>query len=470
MYKQEQNMSQIKQKTLNKAFTFTGIGLHTGKDIHMTFHPAPENHGIKIQRIDLEDKPIIPALAENVSGTQRGTVLSKGKAQVSTIEHAMAALYALEVDNCLIEVDAPEFPILDGSSKQYVDAILNVGIEEQETYKDYYIVRRKMEVSDPETGSKLTLLPDDSFSINSFIEFDSQFIHNQSASIESMSDFATEIAPARTFVFVRDIEQLHKAGLIQGGSFDNAVVIYEKKLPQESLDELAELIGAPHRNADELGYLNEQALVFPNEPARHKLLDIIGDMALVGKPIKGRIIATRPGHKINNKLARLLRKDIKLNEVQPPIYDVRKEPLMDINRIRELIPHRYPFLLVDKIIEKTDKYIVGVKNITANEPFFVGHFPEEPVMPGVLQVEAMAQIGGIFVLSGLDNPEKYSTYFLKIDNVKFRQKVVPGDTLILRVELTSEIRRGIATMRGLAFIGEKVVSEAEFTALVNINK
>ena len=463
-------MSQIKQKTLNKAFTFTGIGLHTGKNIHMTFHPAPENHGIKIQRTDLEDKPIIPALAENVTNTQRGTVLSKGTAQVSTVEHAMAALYALEVDNCLIEVDAPEFPILDGSAIKYVEAINEVGLEEQDTYKDYYIVRRKMEVMDPETGSKLTLLPDDNFSINSFIEFESKYIHNQSASIEKMQDFATEIAPARTFVFVRDIEQLHKAGLIKGGSLENAVVIYESKLSQESLDELAELIGVPPHDANELGYLNKRALVFQNEPARHKLLDIIGDMALVGKPIKGRIIATRPGHKINNKLARMLRKDIKLNEVQPPIYDVSKAPLMDINRIRELIPHRYPFLLVDKIIEKTDKYIVGIKNITVNEPFFPGHFPEEPVMPGVLQVEAMAQIGGIFVLSGLENPEKYSTYFLKIDNVKFRQKVVPGDTLILRVELTSEIRRGIATMRGLAFIGETVVSEAEFTALVSINK
>ena len=285
-----------------------------------------------------------------------------------------------------------------------------------------------------------------------------------------MNDFAKEIAPARTFVFVRDIAQLLKAGLIQGGNLENAVVIYETEMPQKDLDELADLLGVPHQNAKELGYLNKESILFQNEPARHKLLDIIGDMALVGKPIKGRIIATRPGHKINNLLARKLRKDIRLNEVQPPVYDVSKEPLMDINEIRSLIPHRYPFLLVDKIIEKTDKYIVGVKNITTNEPFFVGHFPDEPIMPGVLQVEAMAQVGGIFVLSGLDDPESYSTYFLRIDCVKFRQKVVPGDTLILRVELTSEIRRGIATMRGLAFIGEKVVSEAEFTALVEKTK
>lgn len=463
-------MSQIKQRTLKSNFILTGIGLHTGKNIHVNFLPAPDNHGIKIKRIDLEDTPIIPAFAENVTGTQRGTILSKGGAQVSTVEHAMAALYALGVDNCLIEVDAPEFPILDGSASKYVDAIIEVGIEEQDSYKDFYIVRRKMEVSDPETGAKLTLLPDDSFSINSFIEFESQYIHNQSASIEDMNDFAKEVAPARTFVFVREIEQLHKAGLIQGGNLDNAVVIYETQMSQESLDKLAKLIGVPPHDAKELGYLNKKALIFPNEPARHKLLDIIGDMALVGKPIKGRIIATRPGHKINNLLARMLRKDIKLNEVQPPIYDVSKEPLLDINDIRKIIPHRYPFLLVDKIIEKTDKYIVGVKNITVNEPFFIGHFPEEPVMPGVLQVEAMAQVGGIFVLSGLEEPESYSTYFLKIDSVKFRQKVVPGDTLILRVELTSEIRRGIATMRGLAFIGEKVVSEAVFTALVEKNK
>ena len=463
-------MGQVKQKTLKSSFTLNGVGLHTGKNIEVRFNPAPDNHGIKIQRVDLEEKPIISAFAENVSGTHRGTVLSKGNVQISTIEHAMAALYAMGIDNCLIEVNAPEFPILDGSACQYVNAINEVGIEDQNLYKDFYIVRRKMEVYDPETGSKLTLLPDDNFSINSYIEFESQLIHNQSASIENMDNFEKEIAPARTFVFVRDIEQLLKAGLIQGGTLENAVVIYETEMPQDELDELAKLLGVPSQNAKELGYLNKNSVLFPNEPARHKVLDIIGDMALVGKPIKGRIIATRPGHKINNMLARKLRKDIRLNEVQPPIYDVTKDPLMDINEIRCLIPHRYPFLLVDKIIEKTDKYIIGVKNITVNEPFFIGHFPEEPIMPGVLQIEAMAQVGGIFVLSGLDNPESYSTYFLRIDNVKFRQKVVPGDTLILRVELTTEIRRGIATMRGLAFIGEKVVSEAEFTALIEKTK
>ena len=460
----------MKQRTLQNSFTLSGTGLHTGLDTVVTFNPAPVDHGIKIKRVDLEDQPVIDALAEYVVNTQRGTVLGKGEITVSTIEHGFAALYALGVDNCLIEVNSSEFPILDGSAADYVKAIREVGTEEQEKDKDFYVVRNKIEVTDPETGSKLTLLPDDAFSINSFIEFDSQYIPNQSASMDTMTDFETEIAPARTFVFVREIQQLRHAGLIKGGNLDNAIVIYERKLSQKELDDIADELKVPHHSADELGYLNHRKLAFPNEPARHKLLDIIGDMALIGKPIKGRLIATRPGHKINNKLARLIRKDIKLNEVQPPIYDMKAEPVMDNIRIRELLPHRYPFLMVDKIIQMTDNFIVGVKNITTNEPYFSGHFPQEPVMPGVLQVEAMAQTGGLFVLARLDEPERYSTYFLRIDNVKFRHKVVPGDTIIFRVELTSEMRRGIATMRGLAFIGDKVVSEADFTAQIIKNK
>ncbi|NLY24710.1 MAG: bifunctional UDP-3-O-[3-hydroxymyristoyl] N-acetylglucosamine deacetylase/3-hydroxyacyl-ACP dehydratase [Bacteroidales bacterium] len=460
----------VKQRTLQNSFTLSGTGLHTGLDIVVTFNPAPVDHGIKIKRVDLEDQPVIDALAEYVVNTQRGTVLGKGEITVSTIEHGFAALYALGVDNCLIEVNSSEFPILDGSAADYVKAIREVGTEEQEKDKDFYVVRNKIEVTDPETGSKLTLLPDDAFCINSFIEFDSQYIPNQSASMDTMTDFETEIAPARTFVFVREIQQLRHAGLIKGGNLDNAIVIYERKLSQKELDDIADELKVPHHSADELGYLNHRKLAFPNEPARHKLLDIIGDMALIGKPIKGRLIATRPGHKINNKLARLIRKDIKLNEVQPPIYDMKAEPVMDNIRIRELLPHRYPFLMVDKIIQMTDNFIVGVKNITTNEPYFSGHFPQEPVMPGVLQVEAMAQTGGLFVLARLDEPERYSTYFLRIDNVKFRHKVVPGDTIIFRVELTSEMRRGIATMRGLAFIGDKVVSEADFTAQIIKNK
>jgi len=460
----------VKQKTLQNSFTLQGIGLHTGQDIVVTFNPAPVDHGYKIRRVDLEDQPVIDALAEHVVNTQRGTVLGKGNVTVSTIEHGFSALYALGIDNCLIDVNASEFPILDGSAIEYVREIRKAGVVEQEKDKDYYIVRNKMEVTDPETGSKLTLLPDDAFCINSFIEFDSQYIPNQSASMDTVTDFEKEIASCRTFVFVREIEQLRKAGLIKGGNLDNAIVIYEKKLSQKELDEIADELGVPHHNADELGYLNHRKLAFPNEPARHKLLDIIGDMSLIGKPIKGRLIAHKPGHKINNQLARLIRKDIKLNEVQPPVYDLKSEPVMDNKRIRELLPHRYPFLMVDKVIQMTDTFIVGVKNITTNEPYFTGHFPQEPVMPGVLQVEAMAQTGGLLVLAMLDEPERYSTYFLKIDNVKFRHKVVPGDTILFRVELTSEMRRGIATMRGLAFIGDKVVSEADFTAQIIKNK
>jgi UDP-3-O-[3-hydroxymyristoyl] N-acetylglucosamine deacetylase/3-hydroxyacyl-[acyl-carrier-protein] dehydratase len=459
-----------KQHTLKSSFTLQGKGLHTGLPITISFNPAPENHGYKIKRVDLENQPVIDALAENVGNTQRGTVLVKDGLQISTIEHAMAALYALRIDNCLIEVNAPEFPILDGSSIRYVQEIYRVGTAEQSEERDYFVVRQKMEIVDEETGSKLTLLPDDRFCINSFIEFESKYIPNQSASLDNLEDFTKEIASARTFVFVREIQKLRDAGLIKGGDLDNAIVIYERQISQQDLDSLADLLGVPHKNASELGYLNNKQIQYPNEPARHKLLDIIGDMALIGKPIKGRIIATRPGHKINNKLARLVRKQIKLNEVQPPVYEPNKEPVFDINRIKELLPHRYPFLMVDKVIEIGQKYIVGIKNLSVNEQFFQGHFPQEPVMPGVLQIEAMAQIGGLLVLSQVDEPERYSTYFLKIDNVKFRSKAVPGDTLIFRLNMMSEIRRGIANMKGYAFIGDKLVSEAEFTAQIVKNK
>ena len=457
----------LKQNTLKEQFSLSGKGLHTGLNLTVTFLPAPANHGYKIQRIDMPSQPIMDAVAENVVDTQRGTVLGKGEMRCSTVEHAMAALYALGLDNVLIQVDGPEFPILDGSAELYVQAIQRVGIQEQDAPKDFYYISKKMEFRDDTTGACITLLPDEDFSITSMISFDSKVLSSQFATLDNMDKFATEVAAARTFVFVREIEPLLMAGLIKGGDLDNAIVIYEHETTQDNLDKLCQLTGAEKHNASELGYLQHKPLVWENEPARHKLLDIIGDMALIGKPIKGRIIATRPGHTINNKFARMMRKEIRKHEVQAPYYDPNKEPVMDVNRIRQILPHRYPMQLVDKVIDIRENSIVAIKNVTSNEPFFQGHFPSEPVMPGVLQIEAMAQAGGLLVLSNVDNPELYSTYFLKIDNVKFRQKVVPGDTLIFKVELVSPIRHGIGTMQGYAFIGENCVAEATFTAQIS---
>lgn len=399
-----------------------------------------------------------------------GTVLAKGDVRVSTVEHGLSALFAMGIDNCLIQVNGPEFPILDGSAIMYVDKIQSVGIEEQNAPKDYYIIRHKIEVKDEKSGSCITILPDDDFSITAMCSFESKFINSQFATLDNMKNYAKEIAAARTFVFVRDIEPLLQANLIKGGDLDNAIVIYERQTTQERLDMLADMLKVPHMDANNLGYIQHKPLVWENECTRHKLLDIIGDMALIGKPIKGRIVATRPGHTINNKFARLMRKEIRKHEVQAPIYDPNDEPIMDNIRIRELLPHRYPMQLVDKIIAIGPTSIVGVKNVTSNEPFFVGHFPQEPVMPGVLHIEAMAQCGGLLVLNQLEEPERYSTYFMKINDVKFRHKVVPGDTLLFRVELLSPVRHGISSMKGYMFVGDTVVSEATFTAQIVKNK
>lgn len=459
-----------KQKTLKGSFSLFGKGLHTGLSLTVTFNPAPENFGYKIQRIDLEGQPFIDAIAENVVDTQRGTVLSRGEVRVGTIEHGMAALYALGIDNCMIQVNGPEFPILDGSAAMYVDKIHEVGIEEQNAEKDYYIIRKKIEIKDDQSGSCITILPDDNFSITAMCSFQSKFINSQFATLDDIANFTDEIAPARTFVFVRDIVPLLEANLIKGGDLDNAIVIYEKEVTQEKLDQLADVLKVPHMDAKKIGYIQHKPLLWENECTRHKLLDIIGDMALIGKPIKGRIVATRPGHTVNNKFARQMRKEIRKHEVQAPIYDPNDEPIMDNIRIRQLLPHRYPMQLVDKIIAVGPTSIVGVKNVTANEPFFQGHFPEEPVMPGVLQIEAMAQCGGLLVLNQLEEPERWSTYFIKIDDVKFRQKVVPGDTLLFRVELLQPVRHGISSMKGYLFVGDHVVSEATFTAQIVKNK
>ena len=460
----------MKQLTLNAPFSVHGKGLHTGMVIDAEFLPAPDNHGYKIQRTDLEGQPTIDAVAENVVQTERGTVIARGEVSVSTIEHAMAALYAAGIDNVLIKVNGPEMPILDGSAREFCEKIEAVGVAEQKDNKDYYVIKQKIEVRDEETGASIIVLPDKDFSVDVMVQFDSPVLPNQFASLESIENFGKEVASSRTFVFVREIEPLVKANLIKGGDLENAVVIYDREMEQSQLDALADLMNVPHKQVSEFGYIQATPLRWSNEPARHKLLDIMGDLALIGRPLKGKVIATRPGHKINTSFAKKIRKEIKRQEIQAPLYDPNKLPVMDNNRIRELLPHRYPFLLIDKIIERGDNYIVGVKNITANEPFFPGHFPQEPVLPGVLQIEAMAQTGGLLVLSGLDEPERYSTYFMKIDNVKFRNKVVPGDTLIFHVSFMTELRRGCAVMKGYAFVGEKVVSECEFMAHIIKNK
>lgn len=458
-----------KQTTLKSSFTLSGKGLHTGLQITLTVNPAPENTGYVIKRVDLPNVPEIPALAEYVSETTRGTVLKLGEVQVSTVEHALAALYALGIDNCILEVNAPEFPILDGSSKFYVEQIEKVGIEEQSKDKDYFVVTKKIVYETPDKSSSIMLLPDETFSVQTLIGYDSPVLGNQFAVLENMADFKTEVAPARTFVFVRELEPLLKMNLIKGGDLTNAIVIYDRPTAKSELQRLSELMNQPCPEVDSLGYMNTE-LVFNNEPARHKLLDVIGDLALIGKPIKGKVIAMHPGHSVNTALAKLMRKEIKRQEILPPVYNTDSTALLDINQIKELLPHRYPFLLVDKVVEMGSDYIVGIKNVTMNEMHFLGHFPNEPVMPGVLIIEAMAQCAGLLVLSQVEDPKNYSTYFLKIDNVKFRQKVVPGDTLVMKVVFLTDVRRGIANIKGYAFVQGKITTEAEMTAQIAKNK
>ncbi len=461
-----------KQRTLAKEISLSGKGLHTGIKVTATFKPAPANHGYKFCRTDLPGNPVIDALAENVTETSRGTTLVQNNASVQTIEHILAAFHGLQVDNALIELNGPEAPIMGGSSLKFVEAIREAGIIDLKEERNYFVVKQKIVYSDEEHGVDLIVYPDDHLSINVLIDYNSKILGNQYAILDTIDDFEKEISRSRTFVFFHELEPLFKAGLIKGGDLDNAVVILEKEVDQSEIDRISTLFNRPGITTHTTGILNNTELRFPNEPARHKLLDIMGDIALVGHPIKGKIVATRPGHFANTRLASLMRQEMKksLSKKDIPVYDPSQPPVFTLEDIRKRLPHRYPFLLVDKIIALDETSIVGIKNVTFNESFFQGHFPNEPVMPGVLMVEALAQTGGLLVLSTVEEPEKYSTYFLKIDKLKFKQKVVPGDTIILKMELTDLIRRGIVTMFGQAFVGNKLVLEGEMTAQIVKNK
>ena len=457
-----------KQKTIRKAVSLKGKGLHTGNDVEITFRPAPVDFGYKLQRIDLEGKPIISASVDNVTDTSRGTTLVEKGVEIHTIEHVLASLVGLELDNILMEFSGSEAPILDGSAKMYVEALKKVGIEEQDAEKNYYVVKERIVFRDEENDIEIVAYPDDHFSVDVMVDYNSKVLGHQYASYHPTHDFEKEIAPSRTFVFFHELEMLLKHNLIKGGDLQNAIVIMENEVSQDELDRMADLFNKPHVKVKE-GILNNVDLRFSNEPARHKLLDVLGDLSLIGQPVLGKIVASRPGHYSNTQFAKIIKETIKkeLSRVAIPKYDPAKEPLYDINQIKKLLPHRYPFLLIDKITELDDKSVIGIKNVTLNEYFFMGHFPEEPIMPGVLQVEAMAQIGGILALSQVDDPENYQTLFLKIDKVRFKRKVIPGDTIIFRLELLMPIRRGLVHMFGQAFVGNDLVMEGELMAQVS---
>lgn len=462
-------MAGDKQRTIKKPVSINGIGLHTGKPANVVIHPALANHGYVFKRVDIEGSPKIRSIIDNVSDTARGTTLSENGAIVSTVEHLLSALYGLGIDNVLIEIDGPEVPILDGSAGQFVDALIAAGTEEQKEDRNYFVIKQPITFSVPEKGIEYLAIPDEGYNVTVLIDYNSSILVNQFASLESIENFRDEIGRARTFVFLHELEVLASKGLIKGGNLDNALVIVDKELPKKELDRLADLFQKPHLEvAPGLGILNNTELRHTNEPARHKLLDLIGDLSLLGLPIKGKIVATRPGHKTNVEFARCIQQQIKKEKAKSnvPVFDIFAKPLLDINDIRKLLPHRYPFLLIDKILLMDETSVVGLKNVTYDENFFVGHFPNEPVMPGVLQIEAMAQTGGIMALNSVPDPQNYSTLFMKIDNVRFRNKVVPGDTLIFRLELLSPIRRGLCNMKGVAYVGNKIVMEAEMLAQI----
>jgi UDP-3-O-[3-hydroxymyristoyl] N-acetylglucosamine deacetylase / 3-hydroxyacyl-[acyl-carrier-protein] dehydratase len=460
------------QRTIQNPVTISGVGLHSGKEVNMTFKPAPENHGYKFKRIDIEGHPVIDADIKNVVETSRGTTIESNGVSIRTVEHTLAALSGYEIDNIMIEMDGPEPPISDGSSAVFTTALAEAGIQEQNIEKEYYTITENIVFYDAERKVEIIAIPADEFKVSVMVDYESKVLGTQNANLDHINDFNKEISPCRTFVFLHELEYLIGNNLIKGGDLSKAIVFVNRIISDEELSRLAGIFKREKVSVLKEGILNNIELHFSNEPARHKLLDVVGDLALLGKQLKAHIIATRPGHFSNVEFAKKIKKHLKQNEATKnfPHYDVNAKPIYDINQIKKILPHRPPFLLIDRILELTDNFVVGLKNVSMNEGFFVGHFPNEPVMPGVLQIEAMAQVGGIFVLQTVPDPENYHTYFLKIDNVKFRHKVTPGDTIIFRLELIAPIRRGISQMKGVAYVGNKIVMEAELTAQIVKNK
>ncbi len=456
------------QNTIVESIKFNGVGLHTGNNANVVVEPAPENHGIKFQRIDIENQPIISADVNLVTDTQRSTTIEKNNVKIITVEHLMSALYALKINNALIKIDSSEIPILHGSAKQYVEAILKVGIKEQKEKIKFLKLNKPLNYTDVESGSEILYIPSEDFKVSVVLDYGDSVLGTQYAELRDMNDYVQEIASCKTFVLLTELEKLAKANLIKGGNLENAIVMVDREdIDISELKDLAHLLGKEEVDIKINGnILNNCDLQFHNEPARHKLLDLIGDLALIGFPIKGHIIAKKPGHKLNTSFAKILKAAMKEQSKAPKQFDLYKKPLYNISEIEKMLPHRYPFLLIDKIMEITDDGIIGVKNVTMNEPQFTGHFPGNPVMPGVLQIEAMAQTGGIFSLSKVEEPHLYSTYFMKIDNVKFKRKVIPGDTIVFELKLISPIRRGLVHMGGKGFVNGEVCIEADMLAQV----
>ena len=457
----------VKQKTIKTEISLTGVGLHTGKEVKMTFKPAPVNNGFTFVRVDLEGQPIIEADANYVVNTQRGTNLEKLGVKIQTPEHVLAALIGCDLDNVIIELNASELPIMDGSSKYFVEALEKAEIEEQNAKRNVYVVKEVISFTDEASGSEILVMPNDHYSVTAMVDFGTKILGTQNATMKSISDFKTEISESRTFSFLHELESLLENGLIKGGDLNNAIVYVDKEISTATMENLKVAFGKDEITVKPNGILDNLTLHYPNEAARHKLLDVVGDLALIGTRIQGKVIANKPGHFVNTQFAKKMAKIIKIEQRNyVPVYDLHQEPLMDIHKIMAVLPHRPPFLLIDRIIEMSETHVVGMKNVTMNENFFVGHFPEAPVMPGVLIVEAMAQTGGILVLSTVPDPENYLTYFMKIDNVKFKHKVLPGDTLIFKCDLITPIRRGICHMQANAYANGKLVAEAELMAQI----